>query len=197
MGALLFTPIGGVITQVAVSSLSYAGVAVASIFDQNIRNDMNLIGWDPFNTDETKVVNSNKVSFYKGVPVFLTKDLPGSLSFGFILLNTQTGGRKTYYGKGVTHEDVLKHEYGHNIQLNNMGVGKYIFFVAIPSPIKNSNTSPWELSASLLGGSRLGSTVGNDIATGEEKNIAMKYYNNALSYNPQSWWENINYFLIA
>ena len=54
------------------SVLSYAGMAFASIFDEDIRNDMNGIGWNPFNTDESATLNSSKVSFYKGVPVFRT-----------------------------------------------------------------------------------------------------------------------------
>ena len=43
-----------------------------SIFDEDIRNDMNGIGWNPFNTDESATLNSSKVSFYRGVPVFRT-----------------------------------------------------------------------------------------------------------------------------
>ena len=38
---LLFTPIGGVAFQAATSAVSYAGIAVASIFDEGIRADMN------------------------------------------------------------------------------------------------------------------------------------------------------------
>jgi hypothetical protein len=43
-------------------------MAVAPIFDEDIRNDMNAIGWNPFNTDESATLNSSKVSFYKGGP---------------------------------------------------------------------------------------------------------------------------------
>ena len=43
----------------ATSALSYAGMAVASIFDEDIRNDMNAIGWNPFNTDESARLNSS------------------------------------------------------------------------------------------------------------------------------------------
>lgn len=42
-GFLLFTPLGGVAFQGVVSILIYAGIAIASIFDEDIRNDMNAI----------------------------------------------------------------------------------------------------------------------------------------------------------
>ena len=32
-------------------------------------SDMCSINWNPFNTDENKVMNSKYFSFYKGVPV--------------------------------------------------------------------------------------------------------------------------------
>ena len=67
-----FTPVGSAVTQAAVSTVSYAGMAVASIWDEDIRADMNAIGWNPFNTNESTVLGSNKVSFYKGMPVFRT-----------------------------------------------------------------------------------------------------------------------------
>lgn len=40
----LFTPVGGIVTQTAVSTLSYLGMAVASIWDKDIRADMVAIG---------------------------------------------------------------------------------------------------------------------------------------------------------
>ena len=40
------------------SVISYVGVAIAAIFDSNIREDMNAIDWNPFNSDESAVVNS-------------------------------------------------------------------------------------------------------------------------------------------
>ena len=70
VGTLLFTPVGGTTAQVATSAISYAGMAVASLWDTNIRADMNAINWNPFNTNGNTVLSSNKVSFYKGVPVF-------------------------------------------------------------------------------------------------------------------------------
>ena len=87
-------------------------MAVASIFDDDIRNDMNAIGWNPFNTDESASLNSRKVSFYKGVPVF-RNNMERSGSFGFIFLR-----RGWTDSTGVFHKlndpDELRHERGHN-----------------------------------------------------------------------------------
>ena len=146
--AVLFSPAGGTALQVVTSVLSYAGMAVASIFDEDIRNDMNAIGWNPFNTDESATLNSSKVSFYKGVPVFRTGAGGRSGSFGAIFL-TQ--------GSGV---DTLRHERGHNWQLMLMGIGTYGYSVGIPSPLclgkwdRNNNYygAPWETMADILGG---------------------------------------------
>ena len=140
---LLFTPVGGTALQVATSALSYAGMAVASIFDKDIRNDMNSIGWNPFNNKEDIVLKSSKVSFYKGVPVFQISNMGGSMSLGAIFFDKSQGA------------EVLKHERGHNTQFMMMGLGNYFIQIGIPSIWKNGDQTPWELSASLLGGSAL------------------------------------------
>ena len=59
---LLCTPVGGVLFQAVTSLACYIGFAVASIFDETIRNDMHRINWNPFNTDEGLVIASEKVS---------------------------------------------------------------------------------------------------------------------------------------
>ena len=69
MAVLLFTPVGGTALQVVTSVVSYAGMAIASIWDKDIRTDMNAIGWNPFNSNENAVLGSSKVAFYKGAPV--------------------------------------------------------------------------------------------------------------------------------
>ena len=188
---MLFTPIGGMVTQAAVSAVSYAGIAVASVFDSDIRNDMNAIGWNPLNNDASISANANKVSFYKGAPVFITNNLSGSFSCGFVLLNRNKNGKPMYYGKNVTLEDVLKHEYGHNIQLQNLGLGKYLIFIGIPSPLKNEDTTPWELSASILGNSQISFSHGDIKATPEQIADANRYFKNACSYNPKLLLDNL------
>lgn len=42
-----------------------------------------------------------------------------------------------------------------NTDIMALGVARYTAFVAISSPIKNGDNTPWELSASVLGGSAL------------------------------------------
>ena len=146
---LLFTPVGGTALQAATSVLSYAGMAVASIFDKDIRNDMKSIGWNPFNKDENIVAKSNKVSFYRGVPVFKTSG--SSVSFMCILLTKK--GFKGTSGHYWSPEDILKHEWGHSIQQMTYGLIPYLVNIGIPSAfIDNSDDAPWEITADLLGG---------------------------------------------
>lgn len=145
---LLFTPVGGSALQVGISAVSYAGMAVASIFSKDIRNDMKAIGWNPFNSDEDATLNSSMVSFYRGAPVFRTAAGGRSGSFGAIFL---TDGSRT---------DTLRHERGHNWQLMMMGIGTFGFSVGIPSPLNlgkwdktgNYYGAPWETMADILGG---------------------------------------------
>lgn len=130
--------------QIVTSTLSYIGVAIASIFDESIRKDMNAIGWNPFNTNESATLNSSKVSFYKGVPVFRTAESERPGSFGAIFLPKDRG------------VDDLRHERGHNWQLMMMGIADYGFMIGFPSWLEWSNRSyydrPWEISADVLGG---------------------------------------------
>ncbi len=141
---LLFTPAGGTALQVATSVLGYIGMAAASLFDEDVKNDMNAIGWNPFNTDESVVLNSSKVSFYKGVPVFRTAAGSRSGSFGAIFLTK---------GSDV---DTLRHERGHNWQLMMMGIANYGLMIGLPSWQEWSNRPyykrPWEITADVLGG---------------------------------------------
>ena len=110
------------------------------------------------NADESATLNSSKVSFYKGAPVFRT-NLGRSGSFGAIFLS-----RYQMDENGEMHEltdpNVLRHERGHNWQLMMMGVGTYGFSVCIPSPLKLGPWAekdlyyyaPWETMADILGG---------------------------------------------
>ena len=141
--ALLFTPIGSALAQVAVSTVCYAGVAVASLFDEDIRKDMELIAWNPFNANADNVTKSKKVSFYKGMPVFRANIQSGS--FFVILLNRKDNS-----------VDDVKHERGHGWQLMMMGIVNYGISVGIPSPLGlgkwGDYKNPWETMADILGG---------------------------------------------
>ncbi len=162
-GILLFTPVGGSLAQVATSVGSYAGMAVASIWDTDIRADMNAINWNPFNTNGNTVLGSNKVSFYKGAPVFLKKS-GRSGSFYAISLNINDG---------ITG---LNHERGHNWQAMMMGIGSYLLGVGVPSAAMlgpwaamggdNYYRAPWEITADLMGGVNRSVHTKSDISRG-------------------------------
>ena len=132
----------GALLQVVTSVISYVGILVASIFDEQIRSDMDAIGWNPFNSDENATLESNKVSFYKGVPVFRI-DLDRSGSFAAIFLNQ------------TQDPDVLKHEIGHNCQLITTSIINYFFMIFLPSWLEWSNREyyerPWEITADVFG----------------------------------------------
>lgn len=162
---MLFTPVGGTITQAAVSTLGYvaaAGWALGDLFfneGKGAWSDMCSINWNPFNTDENKVMNSKYFSFYKGVPVFQISGMGGSMSLGLIFFDKSQG------------VEVLKHERGHNTQLMSMGLGNFLIQIGIPSVWKNGDETPWELSASMLGGSTLANGYSED-----QKREAYNYY---------------------
>ena len=118
----------GLLFQFVVSALCYVCFSIASIWDNDIKSDMNRIGWNPLNSNTGDVVASQKVSFYKGVPVVrFSSDWFSSFSFGAIFLNRSDGSDIT-----------LKHEYGHSIQLMVLGIKNYSYFIAAPSVLSNA-----------------------------------------------------------
>lgn len=153
---LLFTPVGGVVAQTVVSVVSYVGMSIGAIFDGDIRSDMNLIGWNPFNSDENAVLSSNKVSFYKGMPVFRTN-------------NKRSGTYYAIFLKRTSSADVLKHERGHGWQSLMMGIGTYGLMIGLPSACQWSTRPyydrPWEITADILGGANTPHTS-QDISRG-------------------------------
>ena len=92
-------------------------------FFEGIKEDFE--NYDKDNQNPDVVFSSNYFSCYKGVLVIKTF-FDSSFSFGFIGLSTQQQS-----------EDVLNHEYGHTIQLNNLGLLGYVTDVALPSVIIN------------------------------------------------------------
>ena len=136
-------PEGKSILQFFISLVSYVGMAIMSIWDDDIKNDMDAIGWNPFNTNESTVVQSSKVSFYKGVPVIRT-NMNRSGTFYAIFLQSNANI--------VT----LKHEWGHTIQSAILGPIKYGVMIGLPSAFEWSNRSyysrPWEITADIFGG---------------------------------------------
>ena len=59
--------------------------------------------------------------------------------------------KDTPYGR-----DVIKHEWGHFVQLSILGVPKFVVFFAVPSMLSGGSSNyyslPWERSADLFGG---------------------------------------------
>lgn len=109
-----------------------------------------FISYKKNNTDENKVFSSNCFSSYKGTFVIKTP-FRSSFSFGFIALSKRQQNVAT-----------LKHEHGHRLQLQNMGMLGYIKNVAIPSVAAyrlnkkgklpfDYYGAPWESEADLLG----------------------------------------------
>ena len=142
----LMTIGGGFITQAGFSIAMYGGFMVGSVFDTAIKNDMDNIGWNPFNTDANLMVNSSKVSFYKGMASVWTNHSSGrAFSFMGIWLT----------GSGLTDDDI-KHEWGHSIQQGILGPLKYGLYIGLPSAFEWSSRGyyvrPWEIAADKFGG---------------------------------------------
>lgn len=104
------------------------------------------------NTDIDKVLNARHFSSYMGVPVIKLPMGDCGMSLGVIFL-----------GKDVKSRELLLHEYGHRLQLKNMGFFRYLFKIFIPSLTANIlwrkgklpydyYGSPWEAEADTLGG---------------------------------------------
>ena len=145
-----FTIAGGMAFQYCISTNAYFIFLIASIWDEDIRNDMERIHWNPFNSDENLVTNSSKVSFYKGIPVIRT-NIGRSGTFGIMFLQT----------KGDYDNYTVRHEYGHVFQQLMLGPAGYFLSVFIPSALEMSVRGdyykrPWETIASVLGGDPTG-----------------------------------------
>ena len=106
-----------------------------------------------FNDDEQAVIDASSFAFYKGVPIVKIKALDNcAFSFGMIFMCDE----KT----SVTH---IRHEYGHVLQLLDLGLEGYVSLVAIPSIIGFAADElgvlpegmyynlPWEYVADMYG----------------------------------------------
>lgn len=93
-------------------------------------------------------MNSNYFSAYKGTLVVRT-NLPRSGSFGIIFLNRNAN-------RDENPEDVVRHEYGHTKQLEQLGIINYALCIGIPSWQKWGKykyyKKPWEITADIYGG---------------------------------------------
>ena len=115
-------------------------------FVKDIAEDIN--NFDSNNESEEKVLESNYFSSYKGVLVIRTNgDRSGS--FGAIFLTSETNNRSN-------PEDVIRHEYGHTKQLEQLGIVNYALCIGLPSwqqwGTGEYYSKPWEITADIYGG---------------------------------------------
>ena len=116
-------------------------------FFEDIGED--LEAFDTSNQSEEKVLESNYFSFYKGHLVIRT-NLDRSGSFGFLFISRDAN-------KSPHPEDEVRHEYGHTVQLKQLGIVKYALCIGIPSLFEWGSDSeyyrrPWEITADIYGG---------------------------------------------
>ena len=117
---------------------------------QNIKQDIKNFNRD--NADEHKVLDAHYFSAYKRVFVLKAPIGYSGASYGIILV-----------GNKVKDVKLVKHEYGHYLQLKQNGILRYTKEVAIPSVRANIKyrkgklggnyySLPWEAEADRLGG---------------------------------------------
>ncbi|MDO4816043.1 MAG: hypothetical protein Q4A83_05495 [Bacillota bacterium] len=116
---------------------------------KEIYADLKNIGFNVFNSDVQKILDSKHISFYKGQLVIrenwgFTNARSGS--FGVMFLNSEQADA-----------DTVNHEYGHFLQLQTMGLNVFITQIAIPSLLSDPYaddyySAPWERSADIFGG---------------------------------------------
>lgn len=130
------------------------------------------------NTDENVVLKSDFFSFYKGVPVIRTNG-KRSGSFGVIFLTRSTNNLDY-------PEDTLRHEYGHVLQLEEMGLFTYSLCIFLPSwqmwGSDNYYEKPWEITADILGG------VQSRMHTQEKITAGFNYTELSKYIGPWAWF---------
>jgi hypothetical protein len=150
---LLLVPGLSIIPQFGITMTIYGASMMASSWDSQIKEDMDRIWWNSFNSNEDAVLKSDYVSFYKGSAV-IRHSIPDKTSCsigGVIFLNRNTSSVMD-----------LKHEWGHSVQSWLLGA-LYIPLIAIPSLINYQRDLedklkhdyywyPWESTADWLGG---------------------------------------------
>lgn len=115
-------------------------------FAKDIKED--ITNFDLNNQSEEKTLGSNYFSFYKGTLVLRTNG-ERSGYFGAIFLTRETNSRNH-------PEDVLRHEYGHSKQWEQLGILNYAFCIGLPSwrqwGTGEYYSKPWEITADIYGG---------------------------------------------
>ena len=149
---VIMSPIVGCILKLLFSAVCYTGASIWSLWDAEVKQDMENVEWNIFNKDEGKVVASKKVSMYKGVMVFR---IPGNRAGSFLGIFL-TEHQRTVTAKSIS---TVQHEYGHNIQQLLVGPINYLLYIGLPSWRQWSERTyydrPWEITAESFGGVRI------------------------------------------
>ena len=145
---------------------------------------MSAIGWNPFNSDAQATVSSNKVSFYKGVPIFRTGF--GNRSGSFYLIGL---------AKGDSENDLM-HEWGHSPVYWMLGPLNGAITMALPSGQKwggnhwvgweNYYRRPWEAIADMIGGASTSRRL-YAATSDKDKQIAVLYLLTAYMFGPAAY----------
>lgn len=146
-----------------------------SDFFQDIGEDIETFDID--NQSEEKTLQSNYFSAFKGVLVFRTNGTRSG-SFGVIYPTRETNNRQN-------PEDVVRHEYGHTVQYEELGPIKYALCIMLPSwrkwGSKEYYAKPWEITADLYGRVQSRNHEKNDIVEG------FSYLDYSKQYGPLVW----------
>ena len=118
-------------------------------FNRKVKQD--VMNFDVNNTSESKVLQSNYFSSYKGKFVVRTNG-NRSGSYGALFITKETNSRKNA-------ADIVKHEYGHTKQLDQLGLVNYTLCIGVPSALEWGSDPvyyrrPWEITADIYGGVR-------------------------------------------
>ena len=108
---------------------------------------------DIFNTNESAVISAKHYAFYKGKLIIKVPFMDMSaFSFGAIFM-----------GSNIRSSNILRHEFGHTQQLEEIGLLGYTVFVVAPSvtcfwltefevlPTDQYYSYPWEYIANIYG----------------------------------------------
>ena len=129
------------------------------------------------NTSEATVLNADYYAFYKGKLVIRING-ERSGSFGIIFLTRETNNRDD-------RVEIIRHEYGHTVQLDYLGPIKYFFCIFIPSADKWGNAPyydrPQEITANIFGGANLGNPTPAQIYDG------FKYLKDSYNWGIWAW----------
>ena len=129
----------------------------------NVKEDIQ--NYDKNNTDVEKVYKSHYFSSYKGTTIIRhSSDFLTSWGIGNMIFLNHSEDPLAGSSIGSNQISTLNHEHGHTQQCDELGLGKYILFVAIPSMAYNLASRdnktlndnyynmPWEYDADLRGG---------------------------------------------